>query len=68
MESKTNHNLKVKDMDGNVIFNSDKVRLGIHEGTVAYDIKSCRFVVKWNDGSIRPMTAHFASQVEKISC
>lgn len=67
MESKTKHNLNITDMNGNVIYNSDKIRLGDFEGQISYDRNSCRFVVEWADGTKRPMTAHFASQVEKVS-
>ena len=67
MESKTNHNLNITDMNGNVIFNSDRIRMGDFEGTITYDTNNCRFMVEWEDGSRRPMTAHFASQIVKIS-
>lgn len=66
MEIKENHKLFIKDMNGREICCHDKIKMGDFQGTVSYDKDACRFIIQWDDGSSRPLTAHFANQIEVI--
>lgn len=67
MEIKEKHKLFIQDKNGREIHSQDKIKMGDFQGTVSYDKDSCRFIIKWDDGSSRPLTAHFANQIEVIS-
>lgn len=66
MEKEKNYGLKVYDKNGKELHLHDKIKFGEHEGSVEYNFNLCCFILKWDDGTSRQITSHFAKELEII--
>ena len=58
------YDLMIQDKNGKEIHYLDKIKFGKHEGIIRYNIEHCNFIISWDDGSTRQLTALFVKNIE----